>query len=73
MYRSFSAMWQGWTKNLYPLVGASGRSVFRELELAFPWAAIILLLFSPVSRWLAVAGTVLFLGHLWHYGLRNSA
>jgi len=68
MYRTFSAMWQGWTKNLYPLIGASGRSVFRELELAFPWAAISLLLFSPVSRWFAVAGVLLLLGHVWHYG-----
>jgi cellulose synthase/poly-beta-1,6-N-acetylglucosamine synthase-like glycosyltransferase len=68
MYRSFSAMWQGWTKNLYPLVGSSGRSVFRELELAFPWAAITLLLFSPVSRWFAAAGILLLLAHVWHYG-----
>jgi cellulose synthase/poly-beta-1,6-N-acetylglucosamine synthase-like glycosyltransferase len=68
MYRTFGAMWQGWTKNLYPLIGSSGRSVFRELELAFPWTAITLLLFSPVSRWFAAAGTVLLLAHIWHYG-----
>ena len=23
MYRSFGAMWQGWTKNLYPLMGGT--------------------------------------------------
>ena len=28
MYRSFSAMWQGWTKNLYPLMGATPAAVF---------------------------------------------
>src|SRR3984957_7901792 len=35
MYRTFSAMWQGWTKNLYPLMGGStgvrSRAVGREL------------------------------------------
>ena len=68
MYRTFSAMWQGWTKNLYPLIGSSGRSVFHELELAFPGAAITLFLFSPVSRWFALSGAVLLLGHVWRYG-----
>jgi cellulose synthase/poly-beta-1,6-N-acetylglucosamine synthase-like glycosyltransferase len=41
MYRSFSAMWQGWTKNLYRLVGNSPRAVARELAEGF--AAILLL------------------------------
>ena len=31
MYRSFGAMWQGWTKNLYPLMGGNARSMFFEL------------------------------------------
>jgi hypothetical protein len=36
MYRSFGAMWQGWTKNLYPLVGGKLGSVFFELVEATP-------------------------------------
>lgn len=30
MYRSFGAMWQGWTKNLFPLLGSSKLMVFSE-------------------------------------------
>src|SRR6266704_210075 len=32
MYRSFDAMWQGWKKNLYRLIGGTPWAVFRELE-----------------------------------------
>jgi len=41
MYRSFSAMWQGWTKNLYPLMGGSFSGILREFWLATPWAAFV--------------------------------
>jgi glycosyltransferase involved in cell wall biosynthesis len=44
MYRSFGAMWQGWTKNLYPLVGGDAKSVFFEFIEAFPVAEVGLLL-----------------------------
>jgi len=36
MYRSFRAMWEGWTKNLYPLVGGNFRSLSLESVEAFP-------------------------------------
>ena len=36
MYRSFGAMWQGWTKNLYPLMGGGARSLLLELLEASP-------------------------------------
>jgi hypothetical protein len=36
MYRSFGAMWQGWTKNLYPLMGGTPRSLLIELASVFP-------------------------------------
>ena len=32
MYRSFRAMWLGWKKNLYPLIGGTPGAVFGELE-----------------------------------------
>jgi len=36
MYRSFDAMWEGWTKNLYPLVGASPLAAAGELLRVLP-------------------------------------
>jgi glycosyltransferase involved in cell wall biosynthesis len=43
MYRSFSALWEGWTKNLYPLMGGTTRQVLAELAEVFPAVEIILL------------------------------
>jgi glycosyltransferase involved in cell wall biosynthesis len=41
MYRSFPAMWEGWTKNLYPLMGGTpGRTVAELLEV-LPCAEIL--------------------------------
>jgi glycosyltransferase involved in cell wall biosynthesis len=37
MYRSFRAMWQGWTKNLYLLSGGTPRATAIELAEAFPF------------------------------------
>ena len=52
MYRSFGAMWEGWKKNLYLLVGASKFGVFREMESVIPWIPLVLfavgLRFPPV-------------------------
>jgi glycosyltransferase involved in cell wall biosynthesis len=44
MYRSFAAMWQGWTKNLYPLVGGNSQSLFYELVEILPIAEAGLLI-----------------------------
>jgi hypothetical protein len=55
MYRTFGAMWEGWSKNLYPLivgmaVGTTGgttnrasRAVGRELFRVVPWIPILML------------------------------
>ena len=43
MYRSFGAMWQGWTKNLYPLMGGTPRSVLAELAEVFPFFEVLTL------------------------------
>jgi glycosyltransferase involved in cell wall biosynthesis len=43
MYRTFAAMWQGWTKNLYPLMGGTSRSVGQELFRVVPWIPLLLL------------------------------
>ncbi len=62
MYRSFGAMWEGWTKNLYPLMGGTSRAVGRELRAAVPWIPLILLLLTPVHRVFAALGLVLLAG-----------
>ena len=44
MYRSFEALWQGWQKNLYPLMGGSLEGVIGEIAKAIlPLCAILLL------------------------------
>src|SRR3979490_1139286 len=70
MYRTFGAMWQGWTKNLYPLVsGPSGgtltrksRAVGRELRGVVPWIPLLLLVLTPWHLILGVLGAVLLAG-----------
>jgi cellulose synthase/poly-beta-1,6-N-acetylglucosamine synthase-like glycosyltransferase len=61
MYRSFGAMWEGWTKNLYALMGGSASAVAWELESVFPWLELALLVLAsfrsdPVFFSLAILG-----------------
>lgn len=44
MYRSFGAMWEGWRKNLYRLMGGTPWLAFREAESALPWIPFLLIL-----------------------------
>jgi hypothetical protein len=47
MYRSFAAMWEGWKKNLYPLMGGHAAEVAREcLRAVMPIFALVLAAFS---------------------------
>lgn len=72
MYRSFAAMWQGWTKNLHALLGGTLPDDARELARTFPWLFVILVVSGicvrgRTGRWLlAAAGVALVLGHLWY-------
>jgi glycosyltransferase involved in cell wall biosynthesis len=43
MYRSFSALWEGWTKNLFPLMGGNAAEALRELCWVAGWPALMLL------------------------------
>ena len=43
MYRSFSAMWQGWTKNIFPLMGGTARKALVELGSVFPLAELLVI------------------------------
>jgi len=66
MYRSFGAMWEGWTKNLYLLAGGSVKAVAAEtvaasplLELALLLALLVLYGAGAPSRWLVwLAGAI---------------
>jgi len=43
MYRSAGEMWEGWTKNLYPLIGGRTWPLFRELLEILNWFPVALL------------------------------
>ena len=62
MYRSFRAMWEGWTKNLCPLIGGTSRAVGRELLRVVPWIPLLLLLLAPLHLIWGVVGAVLLAG-----------
>jgi glycosyltransferase involved in cell wall biosynthesis len=62
MYRTFRAMWQGWAKNLYPLMGGTPRAASHELIVSIPWIPLLVLLFSPLRVWLGVLGLALLAG-----------
>ena len=59
MYRSFAAMWQGWTKNLYPLIGNSQFGLARELALI--WLGPLILVCVFFARPLHTAGWIFLL------------
>ena len=61
MYRSFGALWQGWTKNLYLLLGETRKGTLQEFLLVFPWPAIVLIVAGIIvpagaGAWLVVLG-----------------
>jgi glycosyltransferase involved in cell wall biosynthesis len=62
MYTAFRAMWEGWTKNLCPLVTRAGRRVTRELLYVIPWIPLICLLFTPRFPVAGLLGLVLLAG-----------
>jgi Glycosyl transferase family 2 len=62
MYVTFQAMWEGWTKNLYPLVTVPGQKVTRELLSVLPWIPLVCLVLAPTHLILGVLGVVLLAG-----------
>jgi glycosyltransferase involved in cell wall biosynthesis len=62
MYASFRAMWEGWTKNLFPLLKTPGQSVTRELFSVIPWIPLLCFLMAPLHAALGVLGVLLLAG-----------
>ncbi len=64
MYRSFAAMWQGWTKNLYPLLGGSLSALMAEfVGLVALLGVVLLATIRPLTQvdWIALGAGLLFL------------
>jgi glycosyltransferase involved in cell wall biosynthesis len=68
MYRTFGAMWEGWKKNLYRLMGGTPWKVFREGESVFPWAALLVILLGIKFPAAMFAGVLLLLLRQTSYG-----
>jgi glycosyltransferase involved in cell wall biosynthesis len=62
MYTSFRAMWEGWTKNLVPLIKTPGQTVTKELFGVIPWIPLLMFMGTPINIGFAVAGVVLLAG-----------
>ena len=62
MYRTFREMWQGWTKNLYPLMGGTSRAVGGEILWVGPWISLLVLLLTPLHPIWGALGVALLAG-----------
>ena len=69
MYRSFRAMWSGWRKNLYQLMGGNSNAVFYELEGAFPWMTLLVVLFGIKFPLAMFIGALLLIFRQLNHGL----
>lgn len=69
MYRSFGAMWEGWKKNLYRLMGGTPWEVVREIESSLPWIPVLLILMGLKYPFVLFLGVLLLLGRQAIYGL----
>ncbi|MGB8476888.1 MAG: glycosyltransferase [Candidatus Acidiferrum sp.] len=68
MYRSFAAMWQGWKKNLYLLIGGTPPAVYRELEATIPWIPLVIILVGIKVPFLTFLGVIFLLMREFIYG-----
>src|SRR5216683_7582181 len=69
MYRSFQAMWQGWKKNLYRLMGGTPGAVFREMESSLPWIPLLLIVAGLKYPFLLFLGVLLLIARQTSHGL----
>jgi len=68
MYRSFAAMWEGWKKNLYRLIGGTPTDFRDELSAVIPIIPFLLILFGLRYPLAIVAGVALLLVRQLGYG-----
>ena len=73
MYRSFAAMWEGWRKNLYLLVGGTPGAVYRELLSIVPWIPFLLIGLAVRFPLALVLGLGLLLARHAAYGMALSS
>jgi len=69
MYTSFSAMWEGWKKNLYRLMGGRPWTVVREMESTLPWIPLLLILLGLKFPFLFFLGILFLIARQTIYGL----
>ena len=69
MYTSFRAMWEGWKKNLYRLMGGTPWTVVREIESTLPWIAFLLILLGLKFPFLIFLGVLFLIMRQIIYGL----
>lgn len=69
MYTSFGAMWEGWKKNLYRLMGGTPWAMIREMESTLPWIPFLLILVGLKFPFLLFLGILLLIARQTIYGL----
>lgn len=69
MYTSFGAMWEGWKKNLYRLMGGTPWTVVREMESTLPWIPFVLILLGMKFPFLFFLGVLFLIVRQTIYGL----
>jgi glycosyltransferase involved in cell wall biosynthesis len=62
MYRSFGAMWEGWKKNLYPLMGGRAEAVAKEFARAL--LPPLLTLIAGITAWGIAGSAIITIGIL---------
>ena len=69
MYSSFEAMWEGWKKNAYRLMGGTPWAALREMESTLPWIPLLLILLGMKFPFLFFLGILLLIARQTIYGL----
>jgi len=69
MYSTFAAMWQGWVKNLYPLMGGSPRKVGWEIVTVFPLIPFVMMSLGVLHWIFLAAGLTLLAGRHIRYAV----
>ena len=62
MYATFGDMWEGWSKNLLPLIAWSGQGVTREIITVGPWIPLLCLVLGAVNLVIGALGLLLLAG-----------